>query len=464
MAKKTPKSFYAVRAGRKVGIYTTWDDCKHQVDGHCGAIFKGFGTLAEAQKYMNEDHASMRSWPVVQEIESGFEPEPKLMAPSATPTPTINGLRLAVVNDESRPTINGPRASQAKPTPGLEVGSHHRDGVLKKATTKVEQPECYFEKFSKQKQKFKPDVKAEFNQEFDRLASSQGWVPGSQKYKTERVTALSSQVRTHFFQDALVEGDTEGLSASEEFSDPANYISSFRDQTPLRKLRGFQAICRAVAREPGGTLEQCKMILKGTLVNIIDLIDASRTGKSLEVWTDFRKFEHYTRSDRAKTIPLDEAKGHEVLSCFLQAFNPKGHKMYKALCAQLRASRVGLPLNQAMRSSNNSRRANIDFSENEDANSRSPTSSPLARPCPAPKIEAFEGTRVKADSSSSRGRAVVVQQITECAVTIKRKRSESPVFLFERPCKKKAVAATLGEDIQSSLKEWSEFNLTQEPD
>ena len=30
MAKK--KKFYAVAVGRKPGIYTTWDECKKQVD------------------------------------------------------------------------------------------------------------------------------------------------------------------------------------------------------------------------------------------------------------------------------------------------------------------------------------------------------------------------------------------------------------------------------------------------
>ena len=41
MAKK---KFYAVRQGRKIGMFLTWDECKKQVMGYPGAIYKSFGT------------------------------------------------------------------------------------------------------------------------------------------------------------------------------------------------------------------------------------------------------------------------------------------------------------------------------------------------------------------------------------------------------------------------------------
>ena len=49
MAKK---KFYAVRQGRKTGMFLTWDDCKKQVMGYPGAIYKSFGTEAEAKEYL----------------------------------------------------------------------------------------------------------------------------------------------------------------------------------------------------------------------------------------------------------------------------------------------------------------------------------------------------------------------------------------------------------------------------
>lgn len=44
--------FYAVRKGRKPGIYTKWDYAKALVTGFSGAEYKSFPTLAEAEAYM----------------------------------------------------------------------------------------------------------------------------------------------------------------------------------------------------------------------------------------------------------------------------------------------------------------------------------------------------------------------------------------------------------------------------
>ncbi|SDG13843.1 ribonuclease HI [Selenomonas sp. WCT3] len=48
-----PKKVYAVRAGRACGIFTTWDECKKQVDGYAGARYKGFTDVAEALAWLN---------------------------------------------------------------------------------------------------------------------------------------------------------------------------------------------------------------------------------------------------------------------------------------------------------------------------------------------------------------------------------------------------------------------------
>ena len=34
--------FYAVKEGKKPGIYHTWDECKEQVNGYSGAVYKSF--------------------------------------------------------------------------------------------------------------------------------------------------------------------------------------------------------------------------------------------------------------------------------------------------------------------------------------------------------------------------------------------------------------------------------------
>ena len=44
--------FYAVKAGRTPGIYTSWAAAKEQVDGFSGAEYKSFGKKSEAQEYL----------------------------------------------------------------------------------------------------------------------------------------------------------------------------------------------------------------------------------------------------------------------------------------------------------------------------------------------------------------------------------------------------------------------------
>lgn len=47
--------YYAVKNGRKIGIYTDWDSCKEQVDGFSGAEYKSFSKESEAKAYLNSE-------------------------------------------------------------------------------------------------------------------------------------------------------------------------------------------------------------------------------------------------------------------------------------------------------------------------------------------------------------------------------------------------------------------------
>lgn len=49
--------YYAVKEGRKPGIYTSWDACKAQVSGVSGAVYKSFSTVEEANAFVeiNQD-------------------------------------------------------------------------------------------------------------------------------------------------------------------------------------------------------------------------------------------------------------------------------------------------------------------------------------------------------------------------------------------------------------------------
>ncbi len=46
---------YVVWQGRKPGIYDKWSDCKKQVDGFEGAVYKGFPTLDLAKGALDDD-------------------------------------------------------------------------------------------------------------------------------------------------------------------------------------------------------------------------------------------------------------------------------------------------------------------------------------------------------------------------------------------------------------------------
>lgn len=46
------KIYYAVRVGRKVGVYTDWKECKKQVIGFKGADYKKFFSNEDAEKYV----------------------------------------------------------------------------------------------------------------------------------------------------------------------------------------------------------------------------------------------------------------------------------------------------------------------------------------------------------------------------------------------------------------------------
>ena len=51
---------YAVRKGRKPGLYHSWEDCKAQVHGYSGAEYKSFGDEKSAADYIQEGRSVER--------------------------------------------------------------------------------------------------------------------------------------------------------------------------------------------------------------------------------------------------------------------------------------------------------------------------------------------------------------------------------------------------------------------
>lgn len=48
--------FYAVKKGRKRGIYKTWDECRVHVEGFKGAIYKAFSSYDEAYSFISSEY------------------------------------------------------------------------------------------------------------------------------------------------------------------------------------------------------------------------------------------------------------------------------------------------------------------------------------------------------------------------------------------------------------------------
>ena len=49
------KYYYAVKDGKKPGIYKTWKECEAQVKGHSGAVYKKFTTEKEAEDFIGNE-------------------------------------------------------------------------------------------------------------------------------------------------------------------------------------------------------------------------------------------------------------------------------------------------------------------------------------------------------------------------------------------------------------------------
>jgi ribonuclease HI len=78
MAKNKPK-FYTVWRGRKTGVFDSWDDCKAQVGGFEGALYKSFDSRAGAVKAFAEAasaHIGQSKTPTANSLTAQLMPPP----------------------------------------------------------------------------------------------------------------------------------------------------------------------------------------------------------------------------------------------------------------------------------------------------------------------------------------------------------------------------------------------------
>ena len=82
--------YYAVKVGRRAGIYAQWDEAKAQVEKFPGAIHKKFKSLNEAKEYLGEAAVPATTVNNIEEVSIGnIEAKPKASrAVSATRAPS----------------------------------------------------------------------------------------------------------------------------------------------------------------------------------------------------------------------------------------------------------------------------------------------------------------------------------------------------------------------------------------
>lgn len=309
MANKRKKpNYYAVRVGRKPGIYNTWDECQEQVLKFSGAAFKGFDTYNEALTFVGDAIVSNKSdtddEDDYEEDEDEYEEEEEDRSSNTS---------------VSRGRSNSPSPAIVK----IEVGVEVEDDA---AFMPPPASQSYFDQFPN----FEPDNNASFDDEFSRFASSQGIVSGSQEYRTKRTKAICDELKFHYSSQpnpAMLE------TIPEADKNEKNELSE------EEKLDIYQNMCREIGVESRDTINECRQELKRVLVNIVDYIDARRVpGKKVEIWpwSDFDGFSAYTLQDE-KRIDINVAKADGgFLSALLQRLSRSGSRIRKG---QTRAPR-----------------------------------------------------------------------------------------------------------------------------
>ena len=69
------KKFYAVKRGRKTGLFTVWAECAAQVKGFQGAVYKGFMTEEEARAWLGGADARTEQPRVAAEMAAPSAPD-----------------------------------------------------------------------------------------------------------------------------------------------------------------------------------------------------------------------------------------------------------------------------------------------------------------------------------------------------------------------------------------------------
>ncbi|KAJ2768390.1 hypothetical protein IWQ56_002292 [Coemansia nantahalensis] len=119
MPRAAAVSYYAVRVGRRPGVYRTWAECKAQTERFPGAVHKKFPRLADAQAFSGQPASSSTEPYSVRRPESSVRrPEssgagPERRAPLAPPPPAGETPDDTVVYTDGASSRNGQHGARA---------------------------------------------------------------------------------------------------------------------------------------------------------------------------------------------------------------------------------------------------------------------------------------------------------------------------------------------------------------
>lgn len=52
--------YYAVKVGKKTGLFSTWDECKENITGFKGAVYKSFSNKEDALDFLNDKEKEVK--------------------------------------------------------------------------------------------------------------------------------------------------------------------------------------------------------------------------------------------------------------------------------------------------------------------------------------------------------------------------------------------------------------------
>ena len=97
------KKIYAVKNGRNIGLFNTWEECEAQIKGYSGALYKGFTDISEAKAYLGIDTtvSEVEKSDVIAYVDGSYDDAQKLFSYGIVMIIDDNEIRLSERFDES---------------------------------------------------------------------------------------------------------------------------------------------------------------------------------------------------------------------------------------------------------------------------------------------------------------------------------------------------------------------------